>query len=110
MELITPRFDNLQNELRRELDPRGVLEEEVFQSLMEAAVNRRGATDARRYQHDRAFFAAVRELRTIQGWRGSNRPSGPKPPQPAAGMSGSRSNVVMFPGAYAGHSQFQLAA
>lgn len=86
MELVTPRFDNLQNELRRELDPRGILEEEVFQSLVEAAVNRRLAHYSDRYTHDRAFFLALRELRTLQ----SERSHGPRPLPPA--------NVIMFPG------------
>ena len=93
MELVTPRFDNLQNELRRELDPQGVLEEEVFQSLMEAAANRRRAYHADRYQHDRAFFGALRELREIQAWRAHG--SGPvPPPQPAMAARG---KVIMFP-------------
>ena len=80
MELITPRFDNLQDELRRELDPKGFLEEEVFQSLVQAAVNRRSAFSSERYKHDRAFFSALRELRTIQ----RSRTQRPRPVPPAS--------------------------
>lgn len=90
MELITPRFDNLQNELRRELDPKGVLEEEVFQSLVRAAENRRYAFSTERYKHDRAFFSAVRELRTIQ----RSRTQRPRPVPPVARRP---LNVLNFP-------------
>jgi hypothetical protein len=78
MELINSRFDNLQNELRRELDPKGVLEEEVFQALVQAAVNRRSSFSSERYKHDRAFFSALRELRAIQ--RGRTQRPRPVPP------------------------------
>lgn len=91
-----PQFDNLQNELRRELDPRGFLEEEVFGALVEAAWNRRrvamlladlssdssldplaDASIARqcdrisRYQmqYQRAFASALKEFRALQASR-----------------------------------------
>jgi hypothetical protein len=86
MEPVTPRVDNLQNELRRELDPQGFLEEEVFQSLVEAALNRRRSQHSDRYTHDRAFFLALRELRALQ----AERSRGPRPEWPA--------NVIVFPG------------
>ena len=78
-----PRIDNLQNELRRELDPKGFLEEEVFQSLVKAARNRHSAMDSHEYRHDRAFFAALRELRALQSRRDA---APPRPP----------SNVIPF--------------
>ena len=90
MQLVTPRFDNLQNELRRELDPKGTLEEEVFQSLAQAAVNRRRALQSDRYEHDRAFFRALQELRAIQ----TERAGLLRPVPPAAAR---RPNVSMFP-------------
>ena len=100
MELVTPRFDNLQNELRRELDPRGVLEEEIFQSALAAAMNRRYGFGSNRYKHDRAFFAALRELRAVQ----AGRTLGPRPVRPAAAR-GAKSvklrpvTLLMFPAA-----------
>ncbi len=76
-----PQFDNLQNELRRELDPQGFLEEEVFQAAVHAARNRRVAFTGDRYSHDRAFFRALDELRALQSTRGE-RPR-PQPPVPS---------------------------
>lgn len=91
-----PQFDNLQNGLRRELDPQGFLEEEVFQALVQAAWNRRRVAmlmaglspDASidplsdegvawqydRYSqyesgYERAFLRAVEELRALQNSR-----------------------------------------
>ena len=92
-----PQFDNLQNELRRELDPRGFLEEEVFGALVEAAWNRRRvvmllaglskestasdpladlavASQYDRYsqyqlRYQRAFSSALKELRVLQSSR-----------------------------------------
>jgi hypothetical protein len=95
MEPITPRFDNLQNELRRELDPRGFLEEEVFRSVVKAAVNRRlEAYSAHHYyKHDRAFFLALRELRALQAQR---RPRPLPPAKPAR-----TATVIVFPPALA---------
>lgn len=75
-----PQFDNLQNELRRELDPQGFLEEEVFQAAVHAARNRRVAFAGDRYAHDRAFFRALDELRALQSTRGERpRPQSPRP-------------------------------
>ena len=91
MELVTPRFDNLQNELRRELDPKGILEEEIFQSAVEAAVNRRQARHSDRYEHDRAFFAALGELRAVQ----ISRVALPRPFPP--GGAARPAKLLMFP-------------
>ena len=84
----TPHFDNLQNELRRELDPKGFLEEEVFQMVVEAMDSRRREFGAARGKADRALFAALRELRTLQ----SKRSQGPRPVPP----SSRRRNVFNF--------------
>ena len=92
MQLVTPRFDNLQNELRRELDPKGTLEEEVFESLAQAAVNRRHALHSDRYEHDQAFFRALQELRAIQAGRSALL-------RPVPPVAARRSNVIMFPSA-----------
>jgi hypothetical protein len=68
MAQLSPRFDNLQNELRRELDPKGFLEEEVFLAVWRAVLNCHLRPSAR-YEHERAFFQALRELRTLQAKR-----------------------------------------
>ncbi len=98
MELVTPRFDNLQNELRRELDPRGVLEEEIFRAAVAAAANRRLSFGSNQYKHDRAFFAALRELRAVQ----AGRTLGPRPFRPAAAREAKSiklrpATLLMFP-------------
>lgn len=96
MDTMTPRFDNLQNELRRELDPRGFLEEEVFRSLVKAAHNRRWETSSiHYYKHDRAFFTALRELQKLQ----KARQSAPRPVPPAARRRPRPVNVIELPSA-----------
>ena len=100
MELVTPRFDNLQNELRRELDPRGVLEEEIFQSALAAARSRRSSYGPSRYRDDRAFFAALRELRTVQAARTVDpRPIPPTATRRAKAVKPRPVTVLMFPAA-----------
>ena len=86
----TLRFDNLQDELRRELAPKGFLEEEVFQSVVKAAHNRRWGMSSSNYRDDRAFFAALRELRALQ----ARRTDGPRPPAKARRSS---ATVIMLP-------------
>jgi hypothetical protein len=89
------RFDNIQDELRRELDPKGPLEEEVFQALAQAAANRRRQAGSARYVHDRALFTAIRELHSLQSAR--RLQSGPHPP----GRALRTAKVIPFPSAAA---------
>jgi hypothetical protein len=91
MRSVPSSFNNLQDELRRELDPKGAVEEEVFQALAQAAANRRRAVGSARYEHDRALFSAIRELRSLQSAR--RLQSGPHPPAPVLRMA----KVIPFP-------------
>ena len=83
-----PSFGNLQDELRRELDPQGMLEEEIFQILARAMESRRRAASSGRAVHERAFLRALEQLRLL---RTSGRFHPRNPPPAHSGK------VLMFP-------------
>ena len=87
-----PSFGNLQDELRRELDPQGMLEEEIFQILARAMDERRRSLSSGRYVHERVFLRALEQLRLL---RSSGRFHPRNPPPARSGR------VLMFPAAAA---------